>query len=80
MSYNNNVFKFDIGDLVERVTWDAQARNMGIVVELGSDLATDDIIGSLPNELVKVLWQGGYGSFWAKTKHLKLIEKAKKNV
>ena len=76
MSVNNNVYKLDVGDLVERITWDAQAKKMGVVVALGSDLPYDDA----GDALVQVCWQGGYGTFWANPDKLKLIAKGKRNV
>ena len=27
--------KFDIGDLIERITWDAHAKKLGVVVGIG---------------------------------------------
>mgnify|MGYP003153072837 CR=1 FL=1 len=76
MSYNNNVYKLEVGDLVERITWDAQAKKQGIIIALGSDLPYCDAGDSL----VQILWQGEYGTFWAKPEKLKLIAKGKRNV
>ena len=76
MSINNNVYKLDVGDLVERITWDAHAKKMGVVVALGSDLPYDDT----GDCLVEVCWQGDYGTFWARPEKLKLIAKGKQNV
>jgi len=74
MSVNNNVYKLMVGDLVERITWDSYAKKMGIVVALGSDLPYDDA----GDRLVEVLWQGDYGTNWARPEKLKLIAKGKK--
>ena len=76
MSYNNNVYKLEVGDLVERITWDSFARKIGVVVALGTDLPYDDA----GDRLVEVCWQGDYGTFWAKPEKLKLIAKGKNNV
>ena len=34
MSYNNDVYKLEIGDLVERITWDSFAKKLGVVVAI----------------------------------------------
>ena len=82
MSYNNNVYKLEVGDLVERITWDAQARKTGVVVALGGDLPHDDAFGiaALAESLVQVCWQDNYGLFWANPEKLKLVAKGKRNV
>jgi len=76
VSYNNNVYKFKVGDLVERITWDAQARKMGVVIALGSDLKTH----TSGDALIQVCWQDAYGSFWINPDKLKLLAKGKRNV
>jgi len=75
MSVNNNVYKLEVGDLVERITWDAHAKKMGVVVEIGGDLLIDGAAA-----MIKVAWADNYGTFWAQPSKLKLIAKAKKNV
>ena len=76
MSVNNNVYKLEVGDLVERITWDAYARKMGVVVEIGKDVASPGPGGAM----IKVTWQDNYGTFWAQPSKLKLIAKGKNNV
>ena len=76
MSYNNNVFKFDIGDLVERITWDAHAKKLGVVVAIGEEVRHRRGYGPM----IKVCWADNYGTFWCEPSKLKLIAKGNKNV
>jgi hypothetical protein len=75
-SHNNNCY-YKIGDLVKRTnTWDSFSRGQtGVVVEIGT------ILDNPPagEELIKVCWENGYGTYWAKTKYIKLLAQAKKN-
>lgn len=73
MSHNNDVFKFEVGDLVQRRTWDAASRKLGVVVETGENA----FAGAPVEDCVKVCWQDNYGSYWAKPQALILIAKAK---
>ena len=69
---------FNIGDLIERITWDAQARKMGVVVALGTDYNTDEYSCE---RLVAVCWQGSVSEWrWARPTKLKLIARGKRNV
>jgi hypothetical protein len=76
MSYNNDVYKLEIGDLVERITWDAHAKKLGVVVGIGEEVPSPGPGGLM----IKVCWADNYGTFWAQPSKLKLIAKAKKNV
>ncbi len=76
MSYNNDVYKLEIGDLVERITWDSFAKKMGVVVAIGEDVPSPGPGG----HMIKVCWADNYGTFWAQPSKLKLIAKGKQNV
>ena len=76
MSYNNDVYKLEIGDLVERITWDSFAKKLGVVVGIGEDVPSPGPGG----HMIKVCWADNYGTFWAQPSKLKLIAKAKKSV
>jgi hypothetical protein len=78
MSVNNNVYKLDVGDLVERITWDAHAKKLGVVVMIGEDVPSGPFRASGP--MIKVCWADNYGTFWAQPEKLKLISKGKNNV
>ena len=60
---------FNIGDLIEGIPRDADAKKLGVVVGIGG-------LGSV----VKVCWAGNYGTFWANPEELKLIARGKRNV
>ena len=76
MSYDNDVYKLDVGDLVERIGWDSYTKKMGVVVMIGEDVPSPGAGGAM----IKVCWADNYGTFWAQPSKLKLIVKAKKNV
>ena len=76
MSSNNDVYKLEIGDLVERITWDSFAKKMGVVVAIGEDVPSPG-----PGcHMIKVCWADNYGTFWAQPSKLRLITKAQNNV
>jgi len=68
---------FHIGDLIERITWDAHAKKLGVVVGI-------EEVPNGPNlrdiAMIKVCWSDNYGTFWAQPNKLKLIAKGKQNV
>ena len=82
MSCNNDVYKLDVGDLVERITWDTHAKKLGVVVMIGGYVSNGpclrDIDASGP--MIKVCWADNYGTFWTQPGKLKLIAKGKNNV
>ena len=65
---------FQPGDLVERITWDAHAKQLGVVVMIGEDQRSSG--DGAP--MVKVCWADNYGTFWAQPSKLKLIAKGKR--
>lgn len=77
MSSDNNIFFYKIGDLVRRTnTWDSYSRGQtGVVVEIGTIL-DDPVPGE---EMMRVCWENGYGTYWAKTKYVELVAGAKTN-
>ena len=68
--------KFNVGDLIERITWDAHAKKLGVVVMIGEDCRSSGDGGPM----IKVCWADNYGTFWAQPSKLKLIAKGKQNV
>jgi len=76
MSYNNDVYKLEIGDLVERITWDSYAKKLGVVVAIDEDRPSP----GTGWHMIKVCWADNYGTFWAQPSKLKLIAKGKNNV
>ena len=73
---------FDVGDLIERNTWDSYTKKLGVVVMIGEDVPNGpnlrDIDTSGP--MIKVCWSDNYGTFWIQPSKLKLIAKGKKHV
>ena len=67
---------FNVGDLIERNTWDSYTKKLGVVVMIGED----DRSSGDGGPMIKVCWADNYGTFWAQPGKLKLIAKAKKNV
>jgi len=65
-----------IGDLIERITWDAHAKKLGVVVMIGED----DRSSGDGGPMIKVCWADNYGTFWTQPSKLKLIAKGKRNV
>ena len=69
--------KFHIGDLIERITWDAHAKKLGVVVGIGEMFPQAEYADG---PMIKVCWADNYGTFWAQPSKLKLIAKGNKNV
>jgi hypothetical protein len=65
--------KFNVGDLIERITWDSYTKKLGVVVMIG-EYSRDALEG-----LIKVCWADNYGTFWTQPGKLKLIAKGKKD-
>jgi hypothetical protein len=63
---------FNVGDLIERITWDAHAKKLGVVVGIGEYSRDAD-----DEPMIKVCWADNYGTFWAQPTKLKLIAKGK---
>ena len=62
--------KFDIGDLIERITWDAHAKKLGVVVGIGEYFRDEE-------PMIRVCWADNYGTFWCQPSKLELIAKGK---
>ena len=68
--------KFDVGDLIERITSAHMVQNnLGVVVMIGEEVPSPGPGGLM----IKVCWADNYGTFWAQPSKLKLIAKGKNN-
>ena len=70
IEWSFKVMKFNVGDLIERITWDAHAKKLGVVVEIGG--------GEWDQAMIRVCWADNYGTFWVQPSKLKVIAKGKR--
>jgi len=77
---NKMKIKFNVGDFVSRnvTTRSVDAPQFGIIIDCFPEhLIRPDCFPEHFNLQVKVCWQGDYGAFWCKARHLELLAKGK---